>query len=267
MRGLLDQPITYSLRLNTTNSRIYHQRIAAFADQWCVHALALTQSIGADFRAFQRAQGLPARSDDEYSLELLGLGVLIHCHQRHVRTAPRWGVRLLGWLSIRQSQFPKLEAVAKLGRGLLNGLISLLPRIGSQDPLKQETPIQTLEAVLSELQAQEEMAIHRRLSEWRDYLSRLSEERSSSILVCCEKLVMDFEAQSLVALGAFTRNVPIFLREQAPRHRWSYDLGFVSRCRLEYHFGMLATEVLNRAYRQRFQNTQRNPAGDGTQLT
>jgi hypothetical protein len=34
--------------------------------------------------------------------------------------------------------------------------------------------------------------------------------------------------------------------------RWRYDAGLVTRTRVEYHLGMLGSEILSRAYRQRF---------------
>ncbi len=42
------------------------------------------------------------------------------------------------------------------------------------------------------------------------------------------------------------------MKESAPKRGWHYDAEFVSRTRPEYHLGLLGTQVLNRAFRQRF---------------
>ncbi len=47
------------------------------------------------------------------------------------------------------------------------------------------------------------------------------------------------------------------MHAEAPRHAWQYDAAFVARRPLEYHLGMLGTELLSRAYRARFLETQR----------
>ena len=59
------------------------------------------------------------------------------------------------------------------------------------------------------------------------------------------------------ALGRYTENVEGFLEKEAPNHRHRYDARLLSSSRLEYHLGMLGTEILNRAYRNRFLATRR----------
>jgi hypothetical protein len=97
------------------------------------------------------------------------------------------------------------------------------------------------------LRANEENGKADRLGQWQDFL-----DGNANAVTGCLALANRFTEASQAALGKYTEQVPVFLKESAPKRRWQYDAEFVSRTRLEYHLGMLGTEILNRAYRQRF---------------
>jgi hypothetical protein len=73
----------------------------------------------------------------------------------------------------------------------------------------------------------------------------------------CWKLAEYFERESQRALGGYTAQVDPYRTGLLPRVHWRYDALLLSRSRVEYHLGMVGTEVLNRAYLSGFQATGR----------
>jgi hypothetical protein len=240
---------TYSLALGARNSDDYYRTIAAFADDWLASSLPLVPEITADFRAFLKHAGLPGRSDMEIAFEMLVLGVLLREHGREAALHPAWYLHLMQNLLQVQANSARFETAIKFCRGLIGG-------IGRWIKIP-ETEIAGVRRLTTWLRANGEGSRARRLDQWGEFLASLEEPRSRNILLRCQALASDFAECSLLELGKYTEGVPTFLSKEAPNYRFRYDAAFVSRTRLEYHLGMLGTEILNRAYRQRFLSTRR----------
>jgi hypothetical protein len=60
----------------------------------------------------------------------------------------------------------------------------------------------------------------------------------------------------LKTLGKYTPNVDRFLEEKHPEYQWREDRFFCGRKREEYHLNMVGTEILNRAFRADFLETE-----------
>jgi len=246
--------ITYSLRLENPNSNGYYRCIAAFADWWTPFAVGAAKETITGFRSYRQTTGALIRSDVEYALELLALGVLLDQSRIFSSNYPNWTIHLLAFLNEGQQRWPKLEPAIKTLRGLLQGIFFLPKKNTKQNPSNQDYDIAKL---MSWLLAQGETSLLRRLAQWRDYLQTLDLDNRRVVLDVCLSLAERFSEESDLTLGEYSAGVESFLKNIAPKHRWCYDSAFVSRTRIEYHLGMLATEVLNRAYCQRFRSTQR----------
>jgi uncharacterized protein len=107
------------------------------------------------------------------------------------------------------------------------------------------------------LRANGESAKEKRFEEWSKYFDAIREPFTETAVSRCLELADDFADTSRDALGKYTENVERFLKDEAPRYRHRYDARLVSSTRLEYHLGMLGTEILNRAFRERFLLTGR----------
>ncbi len=231
--------ITYSLRLDGRDSGDYYRAIAAFADDWLADVLRDADVIRAlaGFRDFRRARGEADRSDAECALELLALGVLLHEHGGEAARLPRRLANLLQWLVAAQDRWPKAESAIKTARGWVNWFAR---RDGVRTTRRGD-----IDRLLAWLRANGQNSRADRFAQWQDYLA-------VETLRVCYALAADFAADSLFTLGQYTAGVEHFLTDEAPRYQRRYDAEFVSRSRLEYHLGMLGTEILSRAYRQRF---------------
>jgi hypothetical protein len=241
--------ITYSLRLDASDSDDYYREVAAFADSWLERTLPQTLNLVTSFREFRLCRGEPDRSNAEYMFELLALGVLIREHGREASRMPSWAEYLLQGLVSVQGRYPRAESIVKALRGLLGWLIDKLPG--------RERDGDTLGRMITWLRANDESAKEKRFSEWRTYFIHMGETFAQAAVSRCLDLTDEFTKSSMVALGKYTENVERFLRDEAPRYRHRYDARLISSTRLEYHLGMLGTEILNRAFRTRFLETKR----------
>ena len=251
----MPRSITYSLRLDATNSDGYYRAIADFVTSWMPCAVSATKEIIDGFQTYRMEIGKPARSDEEYALELLTLGVLLRQGAISTSCYPPWKVEVLARLVQSQERCPRLEPAIKKLRGLIQGVFLVNPENRREGG--KTAQMSDLSSLIRWLQAQGEASVMNRLAQWQEYLQTTSPTQMQEVLDSCLALAERFKEESDHALGEYSAGVQTFLAQTAPKHRWCYDLAFVSRTRLEYQLGMLATEVLNRAYRQRFLNTRR----------
>jgi uncharacterized protein len=273
--------ITYSLRLDASDSDDYYREVAAFADSWLERTLPQTLDLVTGFREFRLSRGEPDRSDAEYMFELLALGVLIREHGREASRMPAWAEYLLQRLVSVQSRYPRAESIIKALRGLLGWLSRSLPDSGTLAPelasvasadvahrrheaawLADQIPGAERDGdpvghAIAWLGANDESAKEKRFSEWRVYFIHMGESFAQAVVSRCLDLADEFAKSSMVTLGKYTENVERFLRDEAPKYRHRYDARLISSTRLEYHLGMLGTEILNRAFRTRFLETKR----------
>ena len=241
--------ITYSLRVDGHNSTAYYQAIASFTDEWMESAQNAVGDLLADFRAFRQGAGLPGRSDAEYAFELLVLGVLLREHGTDAASTPGWLALTQKILLSAQDRLPKLEGTIKVWRGWLGWFGKKLETGRSE--------YGDVSRLLTWLRANGNSARADRLSQWQDYFEALDHRGAWHVIVRSLALAETFAEASQRALGTYTEGVEHFLSEIAPSYRGRYDSELVSRSRLEYHLGMLGTEILNRAYRERFLATGR----------
>jgi uncharacterized protein len=260
--------ITYSLRQNAPDSDGYYQAIAAFTDTWLERIRPEILALLTGFREYRQDRGETDRSEAEYMFELLALGVHLREHSREASRMPVWAEYLLQGLVSIQNRYPRTESPVKVLRGLLGWLSRSLPdsltarrrhetaRLADQvSDRKREGDV--VGRMIAWLGADDESAKEERFSEWREYFNSRGETFTQDAVSRCLLLADEFAKTSREALGKYTENVEPFLRNEAPQYRRRYDARLVFRTRLEYHLGMLGTEILNRAFRERFLSTGR----------
>lgn len=239
--------ITYSLNADAPDSDDYYSAVSVFADDWLGAALPSLADLAAGFRAERARRGAPDRSPASCALDLLALGVLLRQHGGESARLPGWGEGLLRGLLALQERWPKAEAMVKAARGLAYRLARLLGGGAGRES--------DMGALLAWLEAIGENTPAERFAEWWDYFQRHGIEAET--LDRCRQMADDFAVSSLHRLGKFTGQVEAFLTSEAPRHRWRYDAALLNRSRLEYHLGMLGSEILNREFRRAFLSSPR----------
>jgi len=241
--------ITYSLRLDALDSDDFYRTISAFADSWLRLTKPEVLDIVTGFREYRQARGELDRSDAEYMFELLALGVHLREHSGEADRMPAWAEHLMRQLVAVQNQYPWAEAIIKVLRGWLGWLADQLP--------VRERREATISRMTAWLGANDEIAKEKRFGQWREYFDARGDPFNHAAVSRCLALAEDFAEASRDVLGKYTENVESFLAKEAPKYRHRYDSQLLSRTRLEYHLGMLGTEILNRAYCQHFLATGR----------
>ncbi len=243
--------ITYSLRLAERNSDDYYHVIAAFADGWLAEVLsdAVTLRVIEGFRSYRRKSGKAERSDAECAFELLALGVMLRVHGGEAARLPRWLAWILNRLVAMQDRWPRYESGIKNVRGWIGWLARFwLKRAGGSEDVDR---------LIVWLRANDSNGQADRFTQWQTYLKEIGPEAARKVIAQSLALADEFAGASEKVLGPYTVDVEQFLTESAPQYRHRYDAEFVSRSRLEYHLGMLGTEILSRAYRERFLSAKR----------
>lgn len=254
----------YSLPLDHPTSDQYYRDIASFADCWLAHSRETAAPIIDDFRAFHRSEGEADRSFAACALELLALGVLLREHGRQAANLPGWATWLLGKLVTLQAHWPGAEGAIKRVRGLITGALgdtvvppdALIAERGDTlaEGLLRE-PAEAVVRLIRWLRAHDEPAQAERFTAWQEYLVTVDAEQARRVIRQSLSLADDFARDSQPILGRYTTGVEPYRAAVACRGCFRYDAELLTRSRLEYHLGLLGTEILNRVYRDRFEAT------------
>jgi hypothetical protein len=252
--------ITYSLRDGRKQSEQYYQDIAAFTDEVLAeaedHAWALVEA----FRAYLQQTGRESpRSHAEYAFELLTLGVLWRVYGGEAMGLAETPQRLLVGLAqlrarARRQQNESLKPVIDFWRGVLATLCLFRRHSGETPPPTLDNLDRLLNWLTAASDFKEEV---KRLRAWRDFLASQRPSDVNEHLNTAIDFAAWFEARSQAALGRYTPHVEQFLAETHPGYRWREDVIFCGRQRVEYHLNMVGTEILNRAFREKFLKTDR----------
>lgn len=236
--------ITYSLRPNSANSDDYYTTIAAFADRWLLEAAGQVGKLVADFQAFCRTTGRVARSDEECAFEALALGVTLREHGAEAAAMPGWLAWALGTLQSAEDRVPGAAGRLKGAREYVSGL--------APERVMEPAQAGNLDRLVSWLRAQNQPVQANRFAQWLEFFHTIGAERERQAVADLLALAESFARDSVEALGMYTAGVDAYIAKNAARRKKRDDAAFVLRSRVEYHLGMLGTEVLNRVNQARF---------------
>jgi len=242
----------YDLRHGEPSSDGFYAAVSGFADE----AVAVVErAAGSLLDGYQRhvweMLSESRRSRGEYAIELLTLGMAVHCYEgaaertkgpvvgfaRLLVRARTWfcGTRpLLDWIraGIAKHAFsPWLGFKARHG-GYANARLSRIVKwLEATGEFKQECM---------------------RLNNWRSYLATMNPNQATYWLRVSEELFKRFAYDAEQTLSAYTLNVASFVKHEYLRPCWREDLLFRSKTAAEYHLNMVAAEVMNRGLRDDF---------------
>jgi hypothetical protein len=241
--------LTYSLRSSNPNSNDYFHTISRFADSWIEKTTHQYSEIITGFCEYLKSTGEFEHTNEEISFELLALGVFLREYGDESERSHAWLNPIFQLLISLRKSVPISESLSKLLTGWIWGIV----RIDS----KKKPGMNKIQSLIDWLFSCGEKTKAVRFARWNGFISNTNILSEDSFLENVLSLADDFYEASLYALGKYTKNVESYRSSIALEHRWKYDLPLVSKSRLEYHLGMLGTEVLNKVYRQRFLSTKK----------
>jgi len=247
--------ISYSLRNGQNYSDLYYRDITSFAGEVLDMVRDQAESTIEDFQNYVKQNRIDSlRTFNEYAFEFLMLGIFWRVHGEnavHLNTVTQ---RILARLGRLRKQSDLLKPVFDFMRGIMgNNLLKEKNFQGIQHPLSLENISRLMSWMSATGELNEE---YKRMTHWRDFLSQ-NPQKTVVTLKLATTLAAWFESRAVEILGQYTNNVNYFLKNKHPQYRWREDNFFCGRKEVEYHFSMVGTEILNRAYRDEFLQTDR----------
>jgi hypothetical protein len=202
------EPITYSLkRAHAQGSEEYSRDVALFIERVLSEAEVSLQPFVERFKEFlQKNQIEPLRSDEEYGLELLTLGVLWMSYAPYVkRFSPLVSSVLHTLLILRRRGGwlrPRIDAI----RGLLTTTFIMPAKL--PEGVFLEYTSENFARFLNWLSVTGEFKEEvKRFRIWRQFFEELSPQELAENLKAAHSFARWFASRSRTALGKYTRHV------------------------------------------------------------
>jgi len=244
--------VTYSLRNGQAQSDQYYRDVAAFTDEVLTEAEGRVRPLVEAFQSYLQVTGREvARTRPEYTFELLALGVLWRGYIGNALDTAEVARRALTGLARLRPRSGRLRPGIDLLRRVLAALFlwrenRRLAEAVAQAPGQLGPLLSWLAATGAFREAVQ------RLVAWRDFLATRPPGEAATGLAAVVAFAAWFETRSEAVLGCYTPSVEQFLARTHSSYRWREDAFFCGRQRVEYHLGMVGTEILNRAFREAF---------------
>ena len=257
MKECPENAVTYLLGRNASSTGDFYRNIRVFADEVVEYASVSLNSNVMDFMEYLDQQGVvdDIRSREEYLLELLSFGLLWKSYAAYALNVTIAPLGLLSNLAEWRKKFQNAKPYIDVVRGILITLF-LFPRIENKSPVLKPMlkDIDRFCRWLSATGEFNEQSI--RFQIWRPYWVSMPTARWIEGRDKVFRVVDWFKQRSQEVLGRYTENVDGFLVESAKTYRWREDRVQCMRNRTEYHLNMVGAEIMNRAFRPDFKNTE-----------
>ncbi|WDV46402.1 DUF116 domain-containing protein [Clostridiaceae bacterium M8S5] len=239
----------YSLCGYGNNSNNYYNNISSFTDIVTQRLQKSGSFYIKGFKSYLSDNNLESlRSDEEYLLELLVIGVLWNIYLKRAIALNNTPKFILSRLASSREN----ETLKKFADYFRSKLLSTF--LSKENNIKSKFSIEEFSKLIGWLTASGEFKQEvKRISRWKDYCLHKTNNEVSSILKTAHNLATWFELQSDKILGCYTKNVEQFHKGVYKNYKLREDYIFCGRKRVEYHLNMVGAEIMNRAYRDSFQ--------------
>ncbi|MGF7117069.1 DUF116 domain-containing protein [Methanobacterium oryzae] len=251
------ESITYSLKRSQNNSNQYYEDVRIFTDELLREFENYENSIISDFILYiKEGNIIEIRSCNEYIFEFLMLGIFWKVYSSRASRLDENPQKLLeNFASERQKNQPAKETI-DLIRGMLMTPF-LVPKNEDNDYL-HELNLDNIGKLLGYLKATGDFSQEvKPLKIWKNFLTTKTPEEVSKFLSNAISFAEWFEKRSKIRLGKYTSNINEFLKEKSQEHLFKEDVLFCSRKEVEYHMNMVGAEIMNRAFKNEFNERPR----------
>jgi hypothetical protein len=250
------ETITYSLKANQSKSDNYYQDIKYFTDEILKEFERFNTSIIPELIMYSHENDSKIRKYEEYIFEFLMIGTFWKEYStRAVNLDEKPQILLENLANIRNKNESAKESI-DIVRGILITHF-LLP---IKEPIEDcpELNLKNYDKLLKYLQATGDFSQEIiRLKFWMEFFTRKSDREVLKYLKTALEFASLFETKSQIVLGKYTVNIEKFLKEKHEEHLWKEDVIFCSRTEVEYHLNMVGAEIMNRAFKNEFNERPR----------
>ena len=248
--------LIYDLRRQGGSSDGFYSDLASFSTR-LLKAIDLQAGSTLDGYSLHVRERLceSPRSRGEYAIELLTLGMMLKLYADAAASTPGWVVELsvdLLWLR-RRSEFLK-----KIADDLRAAMFRIFAVRKLWKATSKTSSFECLPHLIEWMHASGEFEQESmRLDNWKSYLGMLPRKEAEATMQLAADLFDWFKLEAADALAVYTEGVEPFLKTTYARRGLREDQLFCGRRAVEYHLGMVAADVMNRALQDEFERTPR----------
>jgi len=248
------KPLTYHLQ---SDSQDYYGEINEFTSLVLAESEGFIEPLASTFQKFASDRQKKEVKREECILEALMLGVYWNnysCQSLHLQGKVQ---ELLSRLSTLRNEIPHLKEEIDNVRGIMATMF-LMDNSSHGGEELVELNLENMDMLLKWLDAagdyQQEL---KHMQIWRDFLSKKTEEEIAFHLTQILMFADWFSEAACKNLSKYTPNVNEFIHEKLSAHLNKEDILFCGRKQVEYHLNMVGAEIMNRVYRERFEERPR----------
>ncbi len=250
------ETITYSLKLEKSNSEDYYKDISAFTNIVMEKAGQSITPYADDYKEYLNIYNLEEiRETEEYVLELLSFGVLWKSYSGQALSIHQAPFITMAKMSEWRKKHQRIKPLIDFARGIFLTLFLLK---NEKEKPQQIPTLDQIDHVCKWFEATGEFREQAlRFIRWRAFWGHKSEDELFEIFSAIDEFTDWFDKSSIEALGKYTQNVERFLAKSNKQYRWREDRVSCTRSRIEYHLNMVGAELMNRAFKKEFEKTEK----------
>lgn len=247
--------ITYNLRLQEPDSETYYKHIHRFSTLVYQHThTKLGYLIEGMAQYCKSLSGVALRTEAEYAVELLTMGLTISTYFGASQKTPKGIVDLLKHLYSYRSEFSSHKQQIDELRGSLMETW-MLPHLGdaSTNTTLNRNSFNTL---INWLEATGEFTEEtKRMRMWQFYFDSTPEMDDSEALKNIQEVFHWFKQSAQHELGKYTVGVQSFLQNEHKSYAGREDVLFCGKGEDAYHLNMVGAEIMNWGFAPTFNAT------------
>lgn len=249
--------MTYKLNKEDVYSDEFYGILVNFTDKVLFNYSINFIDYVIEYKEFLKKEKLEElRTDEEYLLEIISLGVFWNQYSILASKLPFFIASFSKKLNLWRKQYPKHKKNIDKMRGILYTLF--YNPMNKQNEIIAHPNLENLKVLNNWLDASSEFKQEViRFENWIKYLSTKSDIYVKDFIMKSIEAALKFELESVPVLGKFTSEVNEFLKHQYTKYMWREDIIFTARRQAEYHLNMVGAEIMNRAFRSKYEDTKR----------
>ncbi|NMM64931.1 DUF116 domain-containing protein [Clostridium sp. P21] len=248
--------ITYCLKIENDSSDLYYKEISLISDKVVEKIKSSHSLIINNFVSFIKRSGIEeCRSNEEYILEFLTIGVLLLVYEDRAKKLKLIPQKALSYLSRVRNN----TKILKPGFNKLKGILSTMFLDKNQiDSISfEKVYFSDFINLLRWMEASGDFKFSlERLVNWYKFLKSESKEYKNEVISKAISAAKWFKIEGSKSLSKYTWGVNNFLVKNHPGYRFREDVLFCGRKEIEYHLNMVGAEILNKVFRKDFIKTK-----------
>ncbi len=248
--------ITYNLAKEQQDSTLFYKELESYSDLLIEYSRYKIEEIVFDYKIFLLANKIEKiRSYEEYLYDILSFAVYYKIYFANAQSASVAIIKLAKKLYTLRSKNKNLKKYIDPVRGFIASAFLIKYKLHYQKSTEYST--EKIHKFIEWLEATGEFREEvKRFYNVENFLLSLKPNEKSNFFSSTFEIADWFEKSSSYFLGDYTVNVKNFLEEEHPSHKWKEDYIFCGRKAVEYHLGIVGAELMNRAFKSEYEETE-----------